>query len=75
MKYDRPITYNTNPITSSRGLRKAGRNLFFSLGVPVVFTLIAVILSMISTNPLFKSGDDIGTIKNIMVFIKTMVLT
>lgn len=75
MKFDKPITFNTNPITSSRKLRKTGRNLFFSLGVPVVFTLIAIILSTISTNPLFKSGDDIGTVKNIMVFIKTMVLT
>ena len=35
MKYNKPITYNTNPITSSRPLRKLGRNLFFSLGVPV----------------------------------------
>ena len=76
MKYNKPITYNTNPITSSRPLRKLGRNLFFSLGVPVVFTLIALVLSSIAQNYMFiVPGDTLGCVKNIMTFIKTMTLT
>ena len=76
MKYDKPITYNTNPITSSRFLRKLGRNLFFSLGVPVVLSLIALLLSAIAQKSMFiVPGDSLGSIKNIMSFIKTMTLT
>lgn len=75
MNYTKPIKYNTNPITSSRPLRKTGRNLFWSLGVPVVFTLIAILLSTISGESLFNAGDKIGTLKNGMAFIKTIVLT
>ena len=75
MNYTKPIKYNTNPITSSRPLRKTGRNLFYSLGVPVVFTLIAVLLSNASGESLFAAGDDIGTTKNVMAFVKTIVLT
>ena len=75
MNYLKPIKYNTNPITSSRPLKKLGRNLFFSLGVPVVLTLIAVILSAISGESLFEAGESIGTLKNVMAFVKTIVLT
>ena len=53
MRYDRPIQFNRNPITSSRPLRKLGRNLFWSLGVPVVLTLIALILSSIAQQNMF----------------------
>ena len=64
MKYNKPITYNTNPITSSRPLRKLGRNLFFSLGVPVEFTLIALDLSSIAQNYMFiVAGDTLGCVK------------
>lgn len=76
MRYDRPIQFNRNPITSSRPLRKLGRNLFWSLGVPVVLTLIALILSSIAQQKMFMVEDDIlGTTKNIMSFVKTMTLT
>ena len=82
MRYDRPIQFNRNPITSSRPLRKLGRNLFWSLGVPVVLTLIALLLSTIAQQNMFivegfEAGtiDFLGTTKNIMTFIKTMTLT
>lgn len=76
MRYDRPIQFNRNPITSSRPLRKLGRNLFWSLGVPVVLTLIALLLSTIAQQKMFiVEGDTLGTVKNIMTFIKTMTLT
>ena len=82
MRYDRPIQFNRNPITSSRPLRKLGRNLFWSLGVPVVLTLIALILSGIAQQNMFivegleaGSVDFLGTTKNIMSFVKTMTLT
>lgn len=75
MIYNRPIQFNKNPITSSRALKKTGRNLFFSLGVPVVFTLVAILLSSISQESLFQAGDDLGTLKNVMAFVKTIVLT
>lgn len=82
MRYDRPIQFNRNPITSSRPLRKLGRNLFWSLGVPVVLTLIALILSSVAQQKMFivegfEAGtiDALGTTKNIMSFIKTMTLT
>ena len=76
MRYDRPIQFNRNPITSSRPLRKLGRNLFWSLGVPVVLTLIALILSSIAQQNMFiVEGDALGTVKNIMSFVKTMTLT
>ena len=71
MKYNRSVKFNTNPITSSRPLRKLGRNLFFSLGVPVVFTLIALILSSLAGNKMFLiPGDALGSFKNIMTFVK-----
>lgn len=76
MRYDRPIQFNRNPITSSRPLRKLGRNLFWSLGVPVVLTLIALLLSAIAKQKLFLVEDDvIGTTKNVMTFVKSMTLT
>ena len=76
MRYDRPIQFNRNPITSSRPLRKLGRNLFWSLGVPVVLTLIALLLSTIAQQNMFiVEGDTLGTVKNIMSFVKTMTLT
>ena len=76
MRYDRPIQFNRNPITSSRPLRKLGRNLFWSLGIPVVLTLIALLLSTIAQQNMFiVEGDTLGTVKNIMSFVKTMTLT
>ena len=75
MTYTKPIKFNKNPITSSRSLRKFGRNVFFSLGVPVVFSIIAVVLSRIAEDTLFDTGDTMGTLNLFMDFIKTMVTT
>ena len=75
MTYTKPIKFNKNPITSSRSLRKFGRNVFFSLGVPVVFSIIAVVLSRIAEDTLFDTGDTMGTLNLFMDFIRTMVTT
>ncbi|MDY4828641.1 MAG: hypothetical protein SO187_03070, partial [Bacilli bacterium] len=76
MNYVKPVEFNRNPITSSRKLRSFGRRLFFSLGVPVVFSLIALILASAAGNTLFISPTGgLGTVKNIMVFVKTLTLT
>ena len=75
MKFDKPITFNTNPITSSRKLRRTGRNLFFSLGVPVVFTLIAIILSSIFI-PIAPYNDFLLSICEVMsVFILAIIFS
>ena len=76
MRYDRPIQFNRNPITSSRPLRKLGRNLFWSLGVPVVLTLVALILSGIAETKLFLvPGNTLSTIKRMMIFVNSIVCT
>ena len=76
MNYVKPVEFNRNPITSSRKLRSFGRRLFFSLGVPVAFSLIALILASAAGNTLFISPTGgLGTVKNIMVFVKTLTLT
>ena len=76
MKTTQPISYNTNPITSNRKLKKFGHNLFFSLGVPVVFALIAITLATIAGETLFiKPGDSNATLRNVMLFVKSVTLT
>lgn len=76
MTYTEKAKFNRNIITSSRPLRKFGRNLFFSLALPIIFGLIAVILSSIAHETLFvKPGDSASTLKNIMLFVKSVTLT
>ena len=76
MKLNEPVKFNKNPITSSRSLRKLGRNIFFSLGLPVVFLLIALTLSALGGEPLFfVKGDSNATLRNIMLFVQSVTLT
>lgn len=71
----KPVKYNSNPITSNRKLRSFGYKLMMSISVPVVFTLIAIILSSIAKTPLLNSSDALATSKNVMTFIKSCALT
>ena len=74
--YTQPATYSRNPITTSRPLRKFGRNLFYSIALPIIFMLIAMILAYSAGETLFvKFGDAAATTKNIMIFIKSVTLT
>lgn len=76
MTYSEPIAFNKNPITSNRKLKKFGRNLFYSLGVPVAFLIIALILAGSAGETLFyKAGDGNATLKNVMIFVKSIALT
>jgi len=75
MTYTKPVEFNRNKITSNRRLKSFGRRLFFSLGVPVVFTLIALFLSLISNEHLFLASSTNDTLKNIMTFVKAITLT
>ena len=53
MDFSRPISFNRNPITSNRKLRNFGYRVIMSLGVPIVFSLIAIILAYSANNTLF----------------------
>lgn len=76
MNYSAKASFNRNPITSNRSLRKFGKNLFFSITVPILFGLLALILAKAANKPLFYiAGDPLGTTQNIMLFIKSVTLT
>lgn len=74
--YTAPARFSRNPIVTSRPLRRLGRNLFFSLGLPVLFGIIAMILASCANEPLFiVQGDASATAMNLMVFVKTATMT
>lgn len=76
MDFSRPISFNRNPITSNRKLRNFGYRVIMSLGVPIVFSLIAIILAYSANNTLFISASGgMGTVKNIMSFVNSIVMT
>lgn len=76
MNMTKPVEFNRNPFTSNRPLKRVGRNVFFSLGLPLVFTIIALILAACAQTTLFYvKGDPSSTIKNIMIFVKGITMT
>lgn len=76
MTYSKPIEFNRNPITSNRKLRNFGYKVIMSLGVPIVFSVIALILAYSANNTLFISPmGGLATTKNIMAFVNTIVMT
>lgn len=75
MDYSKPITYNKNPITSNRKLQKAGKNTFWSLFVPVLMVLIAVVIGNgFGHRSIFIGGDANATMTNIMSIVKSSTL-
>lgn len=72
----KPIKYNDNPITGNRKLKRAGRNLFWSLCCPIIFLLIAIVFSRTSGNGLFLITDTaLGNLRNTMVILNSIVMT
>lgn len=75
-QFDRPITFNKNPITGSRKLKRTGRNIFWSLCCPVIFLVVALILSHAGGKGLFIiATDSMSNIKNVMAILNSMVMT
>lgn len=75
MDYSKPISYNKNPITSNRKLKKAGKKTFWSLFCPVLMVLIAVFMSnVIGGQNLFIGPDTNSTLVNIMSIVKSSAL-
>jgi ribose transport system permease protein len=75
MTYDKPIQYNSNPISGNPKLKRFGKNLFWSLCCPVIFMLIAILLSQISGTGLFIIGNTMDNITNIMIMMRTLTMT
>ncbi len=76
MTYDKPITYNSNPITGNRKLKRFGKNLFWSLCCPVVFLAIAIILSYASGTGFFIiSTSPFDNLANGLIMLRTLTMT
>lgn len=75
MKYDSPIKYNPTGLKNNLKFKKFGRNLFWSLCLPVIFTLIALVFSYTSGTGLFIIGNSFDNVTNIMVMLRTLVMT
>ena len=60
MNYSKPVRYNDNPVTSNRKVRKVTHNILMSLGVPIVFTLIAIALTWPTGRFMFINMDHGG---------------
>lgn len=76
MTYTKPITYNSNPLTGNPKVKRFGRNLFWSLCCPVIFLVLALILSHASGTGLFLISDTpLGNVKNVMVMLQTLTMT
>jgi ribose transport system permease protein len=85
MSITKPITFNNNPITGNQKVKNFGRKLFWSLCCPVIFLIIAEVLSLISSSVdptstrvvgLFFTGTSaIDNLTSIMSILRTLTMT
>lgn len=76
MDYTKPVTFNKNSITSNRKLQNKGRKLFWSLLCPLIFLVLAVILSQTSGVGLFFiSSSSKDNINNITAMGRSLAMT